>query len=522
MSVPETLPARLPEGGPEAASDGPTVPAGGAGRFEMFVILADMRTGSNFLEANLNAVPGLRSWAEPFNPVFVGEPGRDGLLGVSLAEREADPAALLRAIRAEPGLNGFRLFSDHDPRALDLVLPDPRVAKVVLTRNPAESWASLEMARATDRWRLFNPSHATFARVRWDPASFRAHLDRLQAWQLRILKGLQRTGQTAFFLDYEDLQDLEAVNGLLLWLGVEGRLGHLDRRLKKQNPEPLSEKVENFAEMEAALGGTLGGPDRLDLGRTPNFEPRRGPAAPAALASAAAPLLFLPLAAGPVAAVRGWLAALGDAPRDPRDSRDAPGLVEGFDPRALRRWKADRPGHLSFTVLRHPLARAHAAFCERILPPDLLPEVRANMRRTFQLPVPEEGVDLACPAAAEAWDDMSHRRAFVRFLQLLKHLVAGQSSIRPDPAWASQVALVGGLSAWPPDLVLREERLGGELRALAARVGVRGAPALGPTDPHEDRLRAIHGPDLDALARAAVSKDYVAWGFRDWRPSRRP
>jgi hypothetical protein len=435
-------------------------------------------------------------------------------------EREADPAALLRAIRAEPGLNGFRLFSDHDPRALDLILPDPRVAKVVLTRNPVESWVSLEMARITNRWRLFNPSHATFARVRWDPASFRAHLDRLQARQLRIHKGLQRTGQTAFFLDYEDLQDLAAVNGLLTWLGAEGRLRQLDRRLKKQNPEPLSEKVENFAEMEAALGGTLAGPDRLDLGRTPNFEPRRGPAAPAAVASSGAPLLFLPLAAGPVAAVRGWLAGLGDAPGNtPGDAPGGvPGLAEGFDPRALRRWKAERPGHLSFTVLRHPLQRAHAAFCERILPPEVLPEVRANMRRTFQLPVPEEGVDLACPAAAEAWDDGSHRRAFVRFLQLLRHLVAGQSSIRPDPAWASQAALVGGLSAWPPDLVLREERLGEELAALAARVGLRRSPALGPTDPHEARLRAIHGPELDALARAAVAKDYVAWGFRDWRP----
>lgn len=510
MSAPDPRPDdQAPRGAPCEAhqGDAAAAPAGAACGFDLLAILADMRTGSNFLEANLDAVPGLRCWGEPFNPAFVGEPGRDGLLGVSRAEREADPGALVRAIRAEPGLNGFRLFSDHDPRALDLVLPDPRVAKVVLTRNPVESWVSLEMARATHRWRLFNPSHATLVRVRWDAASFRGHLDRLQAWQLRIVKGLQRTGQAAFFLDYEDLQDLAALNGLLAWLGVEGRLRHLDRRLKKQNPEPLSEKVENFAEMEAALGGTLAGPDRLDLGRTPNFEPRRGLAAPAAMASSGAPLLFLPLAAGPVAAVRDWLAGL-----------DAAGLAEGLDSRALRRWKAERPGHLSFTVLRHPLARAHAAFCERILPPDVLPEVRANMRRTFQLPVPEEGVDLCDPEAAAAWDLGSHRRAFVRFLELLRPLVAGQSSIRPDPAWASQVALVGGLSAWPPDLVLREERLGGELPALAARVGLRGSPALGPTDPHRDRLRAIHGPDLDALARAAVSKDYVAWGFADWRP----
>jgi len=27
--------------------------------FDRFIVLADMRTGSNFLEANLNAIPGV-------------------------------------------------------------------------------------------------------------------------------------------------------------------------------------------------------------------------------------------------------------------------------------------------------------------------------------------------------------------------------------------------------------------------------------------------------------------------------
>ena len=65
------------------------------------------------------------------------------------------------------------------------------------------------------------------------------------------------------------------MNGLAAYLGVEARLAQLDRRLKKQNPEPLAAKVSNFGAMEAALGAGPGGIDRFDLGRTPNFEPRR-------------------------------------------------------------------------------------------------------------------------------------------------------------------------------------------------------------------------------------------------------
>ena len=47
-------------------------------RFDLFVVLADMRTGSNFLEANLNALDGVAlprrgrstrsSWASPTAP----------------------------------------------------------------------------------------------------------------------------------------------------------------------------------------------------------------------------------------------------------------------------------------------------------------------------------------------------------------------------------------------------------------------------------------------------------------------
>jgi len=37
-------------------------------RFDCFVVFAEMRTGSNFLEANLNAFDGLTCHGEAFNP----------------------------------------------------------------------------------------------------------------------------------------------------------------------------------------------------------------------------------------------------------------------------------------------------------------------------------------------------------------------------------------------------------------------------------------------------------------------
>ena len=43
------------------------------GGFSSFVLLGGMRTGSNYLEANLNALPGLHCLGELFNPHFFGK-----------------------------------------------------------------------------------------------------------------------------------------------------------------------------------------------------------------------------------------------------------------------------------------------------------------------------------------------------------------------------------------------------------------------------------------------------------------
>ncbi|MEL7089565.1 MAG: nodulation protein NodH, partial [Planctomycetota bacterium] len=52
-------------------------------RFDYFVVFAEMRTGSNFLETNLNAFDGLACHGEAFNPHFLGYPDREQLLGLT-------------------------------------------------------------------------------------------------------------------------------------------------------------------------------------------------------------------------------------------------------------------------------------------------------------------------------------------------------------------------------------------------------------------------------------------------------
>ncbi|MBD3801807.1 MAG: nodulation protein NodH [Thioclava sp.] len=460
-------------------------------RFDSFVVFAEMRTGSNLLEAALNSLDGVTCHGEAFNPVLIGYPNRTELLGVTMAERDADPLVLWKAIKAQDGLNGCRYFHDHDPRMLAVFVDDPKCAKIVLTRNPIESYVSLLIARATGQWKLGDAKHRKASKARFDAEEFEAHLEELQGFQVTLQNALQRSGQTAFYIDYEDAQSVELLNGIAKWLGVETRLEELPDSLKVQNPEPLEAKVSNFPGMEASLARL----DRFNLSKTPNFEPRRGPGVPGFIASEAG-LLYMPMRPAMDAPIRDWLARLGP-------------LEESFSQKTLRQWKRRHPGHRSFTVLRHPLMRAHLAF-SAVLNWDNMVETRAVLRQSYKLPIPPEGEVIAPEAYAEA---------LIAFLGWLKSNLANQTSLPVNALWATQSAQLQGIAQFAlPDMLLREERLTEDLAYLARSAGIE-APEFGQADGDTApiKLADIWTPDLEAAARETYTRDMMQFGFGPWK-----
>ncbi|MCB1389951.1 MAG: nodulation protein NodH [Rhodobacteraceae bacterium] len=451
--------------------------------FDYFVVLAEMRTGSNLLESNLNAFEGIQCHGELFNPGFINAPGTESYRGITFAQREVDPWKLMMAVREGVRMPGFRLFHDHDRRIWDHVLADTACAKIVLTRNPLESYVSRKIAAATNQWKLGDVRNRRQVQVSFDAPEFEAHLERLQATQVEILNRLQTSGQSAFYIAYDDANDLDVLNGLARWLGIGTRITELPRALKKQNPEPLDEKLTN----PGAIAQTLARIDRFDLGRTPNFEVRRGPLLPAIRAGATTPLLFLPLRGAPEESVVDWLAALDHAP---------PG--DGFDEARLDRWRRDHPGFRSFTVVRHPLRRAHAVFARKVLTGDF-GAVREHMTRLY-------GVD------PDAGGD--RRDTFKAYLKFCGASIQGQTGLQPWPMWATQTAqLLGYATVIQPDLLAREDELSEELERLARRLGhSRPPPVRADAEPGLD---ALLDDEVQTLARAAYARDYDRFGFSD-------
>ncbi len=460
--------------------------------FDYFVVLAEMRTGSNLLESNLNAFDGVECHGELFNPGFINAPGTESYKGITYAEREQDPWRLMMAVRAGGArMAGFRLFHDHDRRIREHVLADTACAKIVLTRNPLDSYVSRKIAAATNQWKLGDVKNRRQTQVSFDATEFEEHLGRVQATQIEILNRLQVTGQSAFYIGYDDANDLEVLNGLVRWLGVPSRISELPRALKKQNPEPLTEKLTNPQAVAEAMARI----DRFDLTRTPNFEVRRGPMLPTIRAAAGSPLVFLPLRGAPEAAVLDWLAALDGA-----TPADLPG---DFDEGRLDRWRRAHPGFRAFTVLRHPLRRAHSVFKRRVLTGEVA-AVREHMARLFDTPLDDGPLTVG-----------AHAAAFKAYLRFCRASISGQTGLQPWPMWATQAALLDGYAqVIQPDLILREAELAEDLARLAQRMG-RPAPVLTPEAEGGLPLEAILDRDMQDLARAAYQRDYDRFGFGD-------
>lgn len=472
-----------------------------SGPFDYFVVFAEMRTGSNLLETNLNTFPGLHCYGEAFNPSFIGYPKKTEILGLTQEQREADPIQLISAIRERTeGLGGFRFFHDHDSRAFKHCLADTRCAKIILTRNPIDSYVSLKIVRKTGQWKLSNVKNLKSAKIRFDAEEFDDYLEQQRKFQLEILEGLQRTGQTAFYIAYEDLMNADVLNGLAQYLGQKDQLEAISRALKKQNPAALEDKVLNFEEMERALARV----DHFSLNRVPNFEPRRGPAVPTYVAAAQSSVLYAPVNVCIEDRLNNWLAAL--------DGIDGQRLLNGFTQKTLRQWKRRHEKHRSFTVVMHPVQRIHSVFCSYVLntAEGRFGDIRETLRKGFKLPIPAS-------APGKSYDRRHHRNAFLAFLAFLKRNLASQTSMGVNSVWASQAQILNGISQFSSlDMVLREEQLELGLRQLAEQVGISSPPVpeVVPDNPYI--LPEIYDEEIEAAVRAAYQRDYMMFGYKAW------
>lgn len=273
----------------------------------------------------------------------------------------------------------------------------------------------------------------------------------------------------------------------------------LPARLKRQNPEPLADKLLN---PEAVADG-IARLDPFELGRLPGMEPRRGAMLWAWRTAARAPLLYAPVLGGPDRAIAKWMAAA--------DGVATSALGRDLTQQALGAWLDAHPRRIVFSVLPHPLVRAHAVFQRQVVQGERH-AIRKFLARVHDVHLPE-------PAPGVSLEPGLHRAAFLAYLHFVRANLAGQTSIAVLAPWASQTANLQGIaSACLPDRLLREESLEHDLEQIAGALGLTIPEASGRTCAAHAALSAILDPEIQAAARAAYAIDYRVLGFGDWVP----
>jgi hypothetical protein len=179
----------------------------------------------------------------------------------------------------------------------------------------------------------------------------------------------------------------------------------------------------------------------------------------------------------------------------------------------LRQWKRQNAGHRSFTVVRHPVARAHSVFCERILNVGEggFAQIRQTLKNRYKVPLPQD-------PEQPGYDRAAHRTAFVAFLEFLRGNLAGQTAIRVDTTWCTQSQALQGFGEFVlPDYVLRENELASALPALAMQYGYQDPPApnaAGPDTPFA--LSDIYDEQIEQIVADIYQRDYMMFGFSEW------
>ncbi len=484
-----------------------------------FVILGAMRTGSNLLETTLAQYPDLVTYGEAFNPAFPGKPRAPDLLGWSVSARDADPLGFLAVLRAAaPGrIPGFRLFDGHDPAVLAHVLADPDCARIVLTRDPLESWVSLRLAQATDQWLLKNPVRRVDAKVRFDAAAFEEFREERRAFYDGLRHAMQVAGQTAFEVDYAELKSRAVIDGIARHCGAEALPPRIEERIARQNPGPVEAKLENPEDL-AAWRGAAPATDRVSRAPAPAL------AAPAqAVLTRHAPLVYLPV---PGAGELATLIALERIDAQAEDAKPGPAgtlrdrvqagetLRTGLAAADLR--AAVRAGAHAFAFVRHPAERLYALFTEQAFPgPQSVNWIKHSLGERFG-PLP--ALRKAAQGEVPGHDTARQRALFAGFLDLVEAARAGTGPDHPD--WAPQAHILRGWSALlPVAQVARFERFEAGMRAAVAASG--GQP---PSEKYFATLAAFARPAgfpaeevLDAPLRqraAALCRDDVeAFGY---------
>jgi len=480
--------------------------------FTSFILLGSMRSGSNLLEKFLNQYDRLVCYGELFHKSFIGTQGCQKFLSIDLKTRNENPHLLLDKIRAsnDQKITGFRFFQDHDQKVLDAALKDRFCAKIILTRDPLESFVSLQIALKTNQWLVSDVAHRKEAQIHFDLKEYARYLKKRSAFYDKIVQTLELSEQPYFEIDYEMLSALENINSLAAFIGDRNGKKWLAEPIKRQNPGAVASKISNIAEVRAAIDE----PRLLEV-HPPKLKPvlEKDTDCSRVYFCQNTPLAFGPQPAVPDSGVRKWL-----------EFQDKRAPQNGYSPHEFAEWQARNLSSHFFTVVCHPVKRTYNAFMEKIFSTTSgsYISIRQELENQFGMILPQGNIapeQSKFTLEQNGYGLEEHRISFKLFLIFVAANLGNETKIRQDGKWQLQTEIIRRYWIMHPDvIVLKEENLALGLKYLENRLNL----SINPLWKNESGtafsfpLTQVYDAEIEALARAAYGQDYDDFSYENW------
>jgi len=477
--------------------------------FTSFIMLGAMRSGSNLLEKFLNQYEGLVCHGELFHKSFIGVQGCQNFLGIETEARNEDPQRLLDAVRANTPnkITGYRFFQDHDEKVMEAALKDRYCAKIILTRDPVESFVSLQIALETQQWLVSDIAHRKDVQIHFDLDDYATYLKDRTAFYNRISCSLAISEQPFFEIDYEMLTEVKNINRLAAFIGDRAGKTVLNEPIKRQNPGALAHKISNIEEVRAALDAPSLH-ERPPPLLTPILE--SGTDLSRVYFSQKNALIFGPVPGVPDKGVRKWL-----------ETQNQRAPENGLSSHRYAEWKEQHEGATFFSVVRHPVLRAYNAFMLKIFATnaDGYLSIRQDLEDQFGMFLPQGEIapDQGRHALEKSgYGAEAHRISFKLFLIFAAANLGDKTKIRQDGKWQLQTEIIRRYRILHPEvIVLKEKTLRFGLKYLRNMLDIPPIYAWHnePEPAFSFPLSEIYDAEVESLAYAAYKPDYEELGF---------
>jgi LPS sulfotransferase NodH len=219
-------------------------------KYDKFILVSHARSGSNLIINALNSCHNIDASSEIFaghNRVF-GE-NYDSIINDCFS----DKPEYIKAV-------GFKVFYYHLTNDEWKKLSDIKDLRIIHLKriNRLRTIASLDIAFKTNKWVINNESdriNVEQKRIRLDYSEVVRKIEAIEEWEIETAQRFKNHSIIEVYYEKLSTQQENSICDLLEFLGLARTL-KIEINIKKQNPEPLSDLIENYNDLKEQFKNT--------------------------------------------------------------------------------------------------------------------------------------------------------------------------------------------------------------------------------------------------------------------------